>query len=84
MVRKIVTNLRIDEIDWLQIKSEAGELGISVNQYLVYLIRDLSNKRKLNPNRDSALFWRLGELSKKFKSKPTGELSEDDKIIYGI
>lgn len=83
MTRKIVTNLRIDENDWLQIKAEAGELGISVNQYLIYLIRDLSNKRKLNPKRASAPFWRLEELSK-MKSQPMGELSEDDKIIYGV
>lgn len=83
MARKIVTNLRIEEDSWLQLKSEAGELGMSVNEYINFLLRDLSNRRLFNPKKRDALFWRLGELSK-MKSEPLGELSEDDKIIYGI
>lgn len=84
MAHKIVTNLRIDENDWLQLKSEAGEIGMSVNEYVNFLLRDLSIRRSLNPKKEDALFWRLGELSRKFKPEPLGELSEDDKIIYGI
>lgn len=84
MSKKIVTNLRIDQNDWLQIKAEAGELGMSVNEYVNYLLRDLSARRNLNPKKESALFWRLGQLSKKFEPQPLGELSDDDKIIYGL
>ncbi len=84
MAKKIVTNLRIDETDWLQIKSEAGELGMSVNEYINFLLRDLSIRRILNPKKEDALFWKLGNLSKKIKPKPMGELSNDDKIIYGL
>lgn len=83
MAKKIVTNLRINEADWLQLKSEAGELGMSVNEYINFLLRDQSLRRRLNPKKEDAPFWRLGELSK-IKSEPLGELSEDDKIIYGI
>lgn len=84
MAKKIVTNLRIDKENWLQLKSEAGEIGMSVNEYINFLLRDLSNRRIFNPKKRDALFWRLGELSKKYKPEPEGELSEDDKIIYGI
>lgn len=84
MAKKIVTNLRIDENDWLQLKSDAGELGMSVNEYINFLLKDSSIRRRLNPKKEEAPFWKLGELSKKFKSEPAGELSEDDKIIYGI
>lgn len=85
MAKKIVTNLRIDENDWLQVKTVAAELGMSVNEYINYLIRDLSTKLELtppkNPKKGTALL-RLSEISKKFKPEPMGELSEDDKVIY--
>lgn len=83
MSKKITTNLRIDENDWLQIKSMAAELGMSVNEYINYLVRSLSLNRELLDKIDEAPIWRLGDLAKRFKSEPMGELSEDDKIIYG-
>ena len=82
MSKKIVTNLRINEEDWLQIKAMAGELGLSMNEYLNYLVRSLSLKRELLEEMEAPI-WRLGELAKRFKSEPMGELSDDDKIIYG-
>lgn len=83
MARKVVTNLRIDETDWFQIKAEAGELGMSVNQYINYLLRDLSLKRMLNPKKEAAPIWKLGDLAKKVQSHPMGPLSDEDEIIYG-
>ncbi|MBI4036552.1 hypothetical protein HY386_01565 [Candidatus Daviesbacteria bacterium] len=81
MAKKIVTNLRIDEIDWLQVKTTAAELGMSANEYINYLIRDLSTKLELTfPEKVPTL--KLSEISKKVKPKPMGELSEIDKIIY--
>lgn len=85
MHHKIVTNLRIDKNDWLQVKTVAAELGMSVNEYINYLIRDLSAKLELTPPKNpkkGATLLRLSEISKKFKPEPMGELSEDDKVIY--
>jgi len=67
----IVTNLRMEEPDWLQLKAMAGELGMSVNKFINYLIRKVTTKEQ------------LGELPKlaKIKNKP-GKLSADDEIIY--
>lgn len=82
MAKKIVTNLRIDEADWLQVKTRAAEFGMSVNEYINYLIRDLSTKLELTIPKKGPFFLKFSEISKKFKSKPMG-LSEIDKIIYG-
>lgn len=82
MAKKIVTNLRIDEQDWLQVKVMAAELGMSVNEYINYLITDLSIKRELIDDFDKAPIWQLSELHKKVKLAPMG-LSEEDEIIYG-
>lgn len=83
MAKKIVTNLRIDENDWLQVKTVAAELGMSVNEYINYLVRDLSTKLELTAPEEGSALLKLSEISKKFKPKPMGELSEIDKIIYG-
>lgn len=90
MSRKIVTNLRVDENDWLQIKTMAAEMGMSVNEYVNYLIKDLSLKREFFTDKKNAKrkvkklapIWKLGEITKKVKSSPLGELSSDDKLIY--
>ena len=78
----VVTNLRIDKEKWLQVKSQASEMGMSVNEYINYLITDLSIKRELIDDFDKAPIWQLPEIHKKIKSKPMG-LSEDDEVIYG-
>lgn len=83
MNKKIVTNLRIDREKWLQIRSQASEMGMSINEYINYLITDLSMKRELIDDFDKAPIWQLPELHKKVKLAPMG-LSEEDEIIYGI
>lgn len=83
IMSKIVTNLRIDKEKWLQIKSQASEMGMSVNEYVNYLITDLSMKRELIDDFDKAPVWQLPELYRRVKSVPMG-LSQEDEIIYGI
>ncbi len=85
MLHKVVTNLRVDEIDWLQIKAEAAELGMSVNEYINSIIKKTSVRvelalEKQAPKKLSSI-WNLPELAK-MKDEPM-ELSEQDKIIYG-
>jgi len=81
--KKITTNLRIDKSDWLQIKAMAAELGMSVNQYVNYLIRDSSVKRQMaiNPRKKNSI-WNLSKLAKA-ANRPISALSKEDKIIYG-
>lgn len=78
----VITNLRVDREKWLQIRSQASEMGMSVNKYINYLITDLSMKRELITDYNKAPIWQLPEIHKKIKSRPMG-LSEDDEIIYG-
>lgn len=82
MSQIIVTNLRMAEQDWLQIKAMAGELGMSVNKYINYLIRKVTTSKQLGIVEDTkkATIWDLPKLAQE-KNVP-GELSEDDKIIY--
>ena len=85
MAKKIVTNLRIDESDWLQIKAQAGELGVSVNEYVNFIIKEFSIKSELGIlKRSEAPIWKLGEIAKKYKSSKKNKLSEEDEIIYGV
>lgn len=86
MAKKIVTNLRIDEQDWLRIKAMAAEAGLSVNEYVNSLIKTISTKMELALNekelKEEKSIWDLPKLAK-IKDKPMGA-SEDDKIIYGL
>lgn len=87
MVKKVVTNLRIDQDEWLQLKTMAGELGMSVNEYIIQLVKTVSTKIELaldknESNQESLSVWNLPNLSK-IKDKPMG-LSKEDKLIYGL
>lgn len=86
MAKKIVTNLRIDETDWLRIKAMAAEAGLSVNEYINSLIKTISTKIELALDqkelKEEKSIWDLPKLAK-IKDKPMGA-SEDDKIIYGL
>jgi len=81
----IVTNLRMEEPDWLQVKAMAGELGMSVNKFINYLIRKVTTAQQLGVVKDykNASIWEeLPKIALKSNGKPMG-LSEDDEIIYG-
>lgn len=80
----IVTNLRMEESDWLQVKAMAGEMGMSANQFIVQIIRIATTKKQLGVTNDyqSARIWEeLPKIALKSKGKPMG-LSADDEIIY--
>lgn len=86
MAKKIVTNLRIDENDWLQVKAMAGERGMSVNEYITKLVQTISTKVELALDqkafKEEKSVWDLSKLAK-IKDEPMG-LSEEDKIIYAL
>ncbi len=84
--KKIVTNLRVEEENWTQVKIVAAELGISINEYINSIIeKDISKiyLEGINKNKIS-IYDSLSKLAKKkYKRKPLG-FSDDDKIIYDI
>lgn len=89
MNNKVITNLRIDRDSWIQIKVMAAELGMSINEYVNYLIKDLTMRKELIGNgtptkrkKKSAPIWNLAKITEKIKSSSLGELSSDDKLIY--
>ena len=90
--KMVVTNLRIPQENWLQVKAEAAQYGISVNDYIQRLIDEKSRKtffaykekgvkRQAKKRRLYQPLWDI--IDKPYNRKPMGA-SEDDKIIYGI
>lgn len=82
----VVTNLRLPRSDWLEIKTVAAEAGMSINEYIRFMVRGLSNVSQLvggwvKPKKNHPTIWDLPKLAKG-KSKPMG-LSPDDILIYG-
>lgn len=79
----VVTNLRIPETDWLQVKTMAAELGMSINEYVNFLIRDCSARRQLATTiKETESIWNLEKLAT-MKNKPVGQLSQEDETVYG-
>lgn len=82
----IVTNIRMAQPDYLQLKTTAAELGMSVNEYITKAgkivstyrsLFGLSNKRQ-NPY---AAMWKT--INKKVPRKPMG-WSKEDEAIYSV
>ncbi|MEK7577740.1 MAG: hypothetical protein AAB492_03960 [Patescibacteria group bacterium] len=85
----VVTNLRMPRSDYLQVKAMAGELGMSVNEYIHTLVTSSATKRSMakdnQPTRTEKRHVFFDAMLAISKMKNTGkkyELSEDDKIIY--
>ncbi len=87
----IVTNLRIPQEELLQLKAMAAEMDMSFNEYVRYLLESLSVRRELSYSDKKITarkkgkqnsIWDLSSLAKE-ENHPMGELSQEDKIIYG-
>lgn len=81
------------EYDWLQVKTSASEMGMSINEYFNQLARDsikmkflgikVPIKKKFKAKK-KRIYSALSDFAATtYKRKPMG-LSEEDEIIYGI
>lgn len=79
----VVTNVRMPQSDYRQIKSIAGELGISVNEYIHTTAKNAVKKRQANKDKKINNFYEAMEalIHTPTKGKPMG-LSKEDEIIY--
>jgi len=79
----VTTNLRIPKVDWLQIRAAAGELGMSVNRYINFLIKSQLARRELGEEikkgATKAPIWQLDKII----IGAGKDLNKDDKTIYG-
>lgn len=86
----VTTNLRLPYVDWIQVRALAAEEGMSVNEYVNYMINVVSKARGLavGPERIPLKpvkrdpIWGWPDLAAKLKMRPMG-LSADDELIYG-
>lgn len=78
----VVSNIRVPENEWKQIKIMATELGMSVNQFLREIINQTILKKQFIPlnKKKLAPIWKVYQLAKK-KDKDK-KLSLEDEIIY--
>src|SRR3990167_6366211 len=77
----IVTNLRVMKEDCNQLRAIAAERGMSANEYINHVLKNVVSKPKKIAIRKRLSIEELPKLAK--IATPNGELSEDDKIIYG-
>lgn len=85
--KRVVSNIRFPEDEWIQLKSAAYSMGISVNEYIRFLFHTESIKSmtgvKTSKFKKSGYEAMGAFINRQRKGKPMGA-SEDDKIIYGI
>lgn len=85
--KMIVTNLRMPEYVWAMMKASAAENGMSFNEYINWLAIDKTQKAELGysetPKKKESI-RDLPQIARKLAKKTKYELSEDDKIIYGL
>ncbi len=81
--KMITTNIRLSEPDWLQTKSIAAELGMSLNQYVAHVVTS-ANKSKafVSTESDNDVIWQLPQIAPDPKKYQPKGLSEDDQQIY--
>ena len=86
----VVTNLRMEEQNYLMVKTLAAEVGLSVNEYVNNLIADTAGEIQLgikSKHRSKSMerFWDIPNICKGKKLRPESKyFSSDDKAIYGI
>lgn len=86
--RMVISNIRMPETDWLQVKAAAGDLGMSVNQYLNFVVERCTLTRSLAKKPQEiklkhVSLWDLPMLVKNIKNKSMG-LSKEDEEIYSL
>lgn len=92
-MKMIVTNLRVAEHDWIQVKTIAGEMGMSANEYVNHLLQNSVSKAQFDyPKKGKTkkrksfydLMLALAKMAETKSKNKKYELSDDDKVIYGV
>lgn len=80
--------MRIPKPGYMHLKALAGETGMSVNEYMNYLIWEAGGRRQLGIGAFSKTdkedkFWSIHKIMNSVDYRPMGA-NEDDKVIYGV
>lgn len=85
----VVTNLRMPQAEYLSVKAMAGELGMSVNEYVSVILKVTGRQRMMKRDISQAImkerqsiFTALEKISK-IRGKPMG-WSKEDEEIYSV
>lgn len=82
--KTVVSNIRVPYDEWTKIRVNAAEMGMSINEYIRFVINQASIKQELIPaaktKKADLPIWKIYKLAAK-KKKGKG-LSVEDKIVY--
>lgn len=83
----VVSNVRMPYDEWMKIRINAAEMDMSINEYIRFIINQVSIKRELIPpmktKKHEFPIWKMYELSSKYKKRKGKGISIEDEIIYG-
>ena len=84
----VVTNLRMPRSDYLQVKAMAGELGMSLNEYMLRIAKDFTRIRMMKKDTKKRHYHKETILAAfdriaKMPNKPMG-WSKEDEAIYSV
>ncbi len=89
--KMVVSNIRMPEDEWIQVKLMATEKRISMNEYIRQALEKVgrwemlgfSSRDKTKSEQKAKLSLSdLGRIGRSAKNRKNLELSNDDKIIY--
>lgn len=82
--KTVVSNIRVPYDEWTKIRVNAAEMGMSINEYIRFIINQISIKQELTPPAKTKKvdypIWKIYKLASK-KKKGKG-LSIEDKVVY--
>lgn len=81
--KMVVTNVRMPENEWRQIRIAAAEAGMSVNEYFNYAAKTTASQTQLfgKPQKTPAKYAAMWDvLKRKTKHAPMGWSAEDEAI----
>lgn len=81
----VVTNIRLPQEDYRQIKAVASQLGMSINEYIHVTVKEGTKNRQIRPAKKlKSVYEAFRELAMvKTKGKPMG-WSKEDEAIYSV
>jgi hypothetical protein len=79
----VTTNIRLSKPDWLQSKTIAAQLGMSLNEYVTSVVAQANkNQAMVKSSTNNDVIWQLPDISPSPTNYQPKKLNKDDQLIY--